>query len=491
MELLSDKITGDQLTAAEFAQAMKELENLITDTGQTLTNTDLMQVGKSIAAYVANADMYTDSGAADAYVLSSISGFEPPFQYADGMVFRFIPANNNTGGAVTANPVGLGARAVVLEAGGSFSANTEFVPGIMVTIRFDSGANNFKLLRIRDAGNSVDEVGLTRTATQSEVNTGTESFAYVSPDTLSGRTATDTRTGIAELATQAEVNTGTDANRIVTPNTLSGRTATLTRSGLAELATQAEVDTGVDADRIVTPATLNDRNATETLTGIAEIATQAEVTTGTDDTRIVTPLKLETRLASQLAGLGSDDINNDSTVPGGDVSAALEVLQSNSDTSIYALATGDDVFSAVGTIVDPDLQITGLTVQDYEVEVFAMFTTGTGSGDPGLRFRFDMATGLFNIGYGGSVTVNGSNGIGTHTGAAGRNTDSNAATYSTTVGSIQSQAGENIIVWWKGRLDVTSVGGTLQCFWGKDSAVSRNLTRLEGSYMKVRPLVAG
>lgn len=68
--------------------------------------------------------------------------------------------------------------------------------------------------------------------------------------------ATETDRGTVELATQTEVNTGTDTTRVVTPATLNGRTATETLTGLVELATQTEVITGTDTSRAVTPATL-------------------------------------------------------------------------------------------------------------------------------------------------------------------------------------------------------------------------------------------
>lgn len=68
--------------------------------------------------------------------------------------------------------------------------------------------------------------------------------------------ATTTVLGLIILATQTEVNTGTDTQKAVTPATLAGRTATETRTGIAEIATQAEVTTGTDDERIVTPLKL-------------------------------------------------------------------------------------------------------------------------------------------------------------------------------------------------------------------------------------------
>lgn len=68
--------------------------------------------------------------------------------------------------------------------------------------------------------------------------------------------ATETVLGLVTLATQTEVNTGTNSTDAVTPATLAGRTATETRAGLAEIATQTEVNTGTDDATIVTPLKL-------------------------------------------------------------------------------------------------------------------------------------------------------------------------------------------------------------------------------------------
>jgi hypothetical protein len=101
----------DTLPASQFNQITNELENIITSSGQTLSGADLQQIAKSIASYAGCGDFYTDSGAADAYVLSAVGSKLTPPAYVDGMRFRFIPANTNTT-ASTANPAGLGARAI-------------------------------------------------------------------------------------------------------------------------------------------------------------------------------------------------------------------------------------------------------------------------------------------------------------------------------------------------------------------------------------------
>ena len=145
MQSLNGKNTGDSLTAAEWNQVPTELQNIIVASGQTLSAADLNQLGKGVAAYVATSDIYTSTGPADAYVLSPITGFQGPTSYFDGMRVRFIPNVANTGAAVTVNVNGLGVRTVVREDGLGNSSNVEYQVGVMVELRFDSSANNFKL----------------------------------------------------------------------------------------------------------------------------------------------------------------------------------------------------------------------------------------------------------------------------------------------------------------------------------------------------------
>lgn len=117
MEDLNNYITGDTLTSAKFVQPMSELQNVIEGTGQALASGDLNQLGKGISDYVANGTFSTDSGAADAYVLTTIGSKQSPTAYTDGMVIDFVAGNNNTG-ASTVNAYGLGVKNIKI-AGGS------------------------------------------------------------------------------------------------------------------------------------------------------------------------------------------------------------------------------------------------------------------------------------------------------------------------------------------------------------------------------------
>jgi hypothetical protein len=78
-------------------------------------------------------------------------------------------------------------------------------------------AGNWLSLEVNRDQATESTLGLVTLATQTEVNTGTNTTDAVTPATLAGRTATETRAGIAEIATQTETNTGTDDATIVTP----------------------------------------------------------------------------------------------------------------------------------------------------------------------------------------------------------------------------------------------------------------------------------
>lgn len=354
MQSLNGKTTGDSLTAAEWNQVPSELQNLITSIGISLSGGDLTQITKAITGYVATGDFYTTTGSADAYVLSPLSGYPGPSAYYNGMRVRFIPNVANTGAAVTVNVNGLGLRNVVRQDAAGNSSDTEYQVGVMVELRYDSTAGEFKLLRIPNSGTAVNQYGLSRVATQTEVNTGSNTTLTVSPATLEGRTSTESRGGVIEIATQAETNTGSD------------------------------------------------------------------------DTRSITPLKLAVRLGL----LGSDDIANDSSVAGTDVSDALEDLESQ----LVAIGANQKAYLSTAQVInnttpedvtDWDDVLVTESFSVYELEgQFAFDTDGSG----GITINFDppisavMRTGGFWGGTSGgqgqwgaaivideSLTVNGVN----------------------------------------------------------------------------------
>jgi microcystin-dependent protein len=182
MKDLNDKITGDTLPAIEWNEVPSELQNVIEKTGQTLSTLDLDQMGKAIAVYASGGDFYTDSGIADAYVLSAVGSKQTPPAYFNGMKVRFLPANTNTGPA-TVNAGTLGVKSLVRTDGAVLVAG-DMQAGVPYSFQYDTVSGKFLF----------NGEGL--------------------PD------ATETLKGKIEIATAAEVRAGTDATRAVTPATM-------------------------------------------------------------------------------------------------------------------------------------------------------------------------------------------------------------------------------------------------------------------------------
>lgn len=182
MQDLNDKVTGNTLPATEWNEVPTELQNIIEDTGQTLSGVDLDQLGKGIASYVASGDFYIDSGTANSYVLSGVGSKQVPPAYVNGMKIRFLPANSNTG-ASTVNVATLGVKNLRRVDGTALQAN-DLQATVPVSFQYDTASGTFL-----KNGESL-------------------------PD------ATETLKGKAEIATQAETDAGTDDARIVTPKKL-------------------------------------------------------------------------------------------------------------------------------------------------------------------------------------------------------------------------------------------------------------------------------
>lgn len=112
---------GDTLPAGDFNASQSELENAVTDTGQTLDpaggpNTDLNMLGKALAIYAQGAEYYQDSGSANTYVLSRTTSLRNPTAYYDGMTVMYVAGNTNTGGS-TINVAGFGAKSLTFQDG--------------------------------------------------------------------------------------------------------------------------------------------------------------------------------------------------------------------------------------------------------------------------------------------------------------------------------------------------------------------------------------
>jgi hypothetical protein len=139
---------GSPVPASAIEHPQRELINLIQGAGLTPDQSDLNQLGKAIAQYLANGDAYADSGVANAYVLSVIGSRQAPTSYADQMRVRFTTINPSMAGASTVNVAGLGVKAVKDEFGedvlpGKIDGRTELI--------FDLPNDWFELISLQDA----------------------------------------------------------------------------------------------------------------------------------------------------------------------------------------------------------------------------------------------------------------------------------------------------------------------------------------------------
>lgn len=137
MELLSNKIPIGNLSSAEWNQVPQEIENVIEQTGLSLTNADLNQLGKSIANYVANSNFYLESAAANVYTLSKVGSKQAPTSYVNGMAVEFIAGVTNTAlSTVNVNTIGSKNIANTTEAG-------KIVSGERILLKYRSSTDDF------------------------------------------------------------------------------------------------------------------------------------------------------------------------------------------------------------------------------------------------------------------------------------------------------------------------------------------------------------
>ena len=113
-DINTSKVDGNTISASEFNQ-LAEIDNLISTSGQTPSLTNLEQISTGSARYSSAGQFFTDSGTANAYVLSPVSPFKSPVSatagegYFNGMVISYRAGNANTG-ASTVNVNGAGVK---------------------------------------------------------------------------------------------------------------------------------------------------------------------------------------------------------------------------------------------------------------------------------------------------------------------------------------------------------------------------------------------
>lgn len=149
---------GGQLSAAEFNNLATEAENAVLRSGQTLSGASVTQLALSLFLHSVKSESFQDSGAANAYVATPVSGTNGVLLPADytsmaGATFSFKASNNNSG-ASTLN-IGqttgtlLGVKPIRTQADTPVLASA-IVAGQYIQVRynaaFDSGNGAWELL---------------------------------------------------------------------------------------------------------------------------------------------------------------------------------------------------------------------------------------------------------------------------------------------------------------------------------------------------------
>jgi len=134
MAKFDDKVNGNTVDASEYNNIVRSPKNTITSAGIPISS-DNDQLAKAVANYSAVSDFYSDSGAANAYVLTPINSFKAPTEYIDGMLVRFRAGNASTT-ASTVNVAGLGVKNIKL-ADGTTDISNEIVTTTDSYLRYD------------------------------------------------------------------------------------------------------------------------------------------------------------------------------------------------------------------------------------------------------------------------------------------------------------------------------------------------------------------
>lgn len=161
-DFTTSKVDGNTVDASEWNQ-LADLDNAVTSSGQTPSTGNLNQLGIAMAINAAGADFYSDSGAADAYVLTAIGTLRSPHAYFDGMRVRFRPDNANTG-ASTVNVATLGVKSIKRSDGTTATSAGDIVANADTELRYDLANGVFVIVKVRSATESLEGLALLPTS---------------------------------------------------------------------------------------------------------------------------------------------------------------------------------------------------------------------------------------------------------------------------------------------------------------------------------------
>lgn len=186
MKEVAVKTTGSTYSAEEFTDGVsQESQNLVKNTGQTLTQLDLNQTTQSVSRLSSTKFQYVDAGSTtDTYVVVSANLFGGNTQlnsYVEGMTVSFQVPSNNTG-AATLNVDSLGATPLLDMTGSPLVANYLVAGTYITAIRIGS---NFVIAR-QDSQDEALRAILQGTGGATYVNTTNGNSVQTELNTLFG-----------------------------------------------------------------------------------------------------------------------------------------------------------------------------------------------------------------------------------------------------------------------------------------------------------------
>ena len=153
----TSKIDGNTVASIEWNQ-LADVDNLVINSGQTPSTSNLDQLAIASARYSSGGQFFTDSGTANAYVLTPVSPFKSPVSsgagegYFNGMTIIFRAGNANSG-ASTVNVNGAGVKDLK-KADGTNVATGDILTNEDVVFRYN-GTNFIKLEGINRATKTI------------------------------------------------------------------------------------------------------------------------------------------------------------------------------------------------------------------------------------------------------------------------------------------------------------------------------------------------
>lgn len=156
----TSKIDGNTVGAIEWNQ-FADVDNLVINSGQTPSTSNLDQLAIASARYSSGGQFFTDSGTANAYVLTPVSPFKSPVSsgagegYFNGMIIIFRAGNANSG-ASTINVNSAGVKNLK-KANGTDVATGDILTTRDVSFRYD-GTNFIKVENVNPATNTIQGI---------------------------------------------------------------------------------------------------------------------------------------------------------------------------------------------------------------------------------------------------------------------------------------------------------------------------------------------